>query len=111
MGECTTKQTNDNIRSQLYHAGARNFLMMNIPPFDSTLPAGKPGLLELAADIADFNTRLSAMRYDLLDKYPAMNIFFYDVHALFLSAIENPKRYSQTAQLRETRRPCKAYDL
>lgn len=40
-----------------------------------------------------------------------MNIFLFDTHALFNAIIADPRQFEQTAKLRETRKPCAAYDL
>lgn len=50
----------------LFQPGARNFLLFTITPFDCPLPAGKPGPLELHADITHFNTLLTRTRTLLL---------------------------------------------
>ncbi|KAL9039931.1 MAG: hypothetical protein Q9214_004679 [Letrouitia sp. 1 TL-2023] len=71
---------------RLYDLGARNFLLLNVPPLDIAprfnQDAAKAGLI--AGSIADFNTRLSGLADSLNNAYPDVSVFQYDVHGAFL---------------------------
>ena len=97
--------------SQLYDIGARNFLILNIPPMSRPYRPNKPGVRELAHDVDDFNSRLGKMRSNLYRKHNDLNMFLFDTHGLFNKIMEKPATFKATSKLTYTKAPCPAYDL
>jgi phospholipase/lecithinase/hemolysin len=66
---------------ELYYAGARNFLFVNVPPVDRA-PLNTVNSAEdqaaVKADILAWNTLLAAMVQDLKKTYPDVNVFTVD---------------------------------
>lgn len=98
--------------TQLYGSGARNFLFLNVPPIDRT-----PGSLVLsdierrlqAAYIGEFNFRLGALVYNFVQRYPDATAFSFDTNYLFTQALDNPTRFHETEEYRNTTHYCAAY--
>lgn len=91
--------------SQLYHTGARNFLIPNLAPMDLAPGAG-PGLKPL---IADWNTRLETMARNLTSAYDEVTLFFFDTNLLFQQVINDPSSYPETKGLTNVTEYCPAY--
>lgn len=96
---------------QLYEMGARNFVLFAVPPMDQPYAKGKPGIDELAEDIATFNRLLHKTRDQFTKKHKGVNAWLFDTHALFSDIIERPKTFYQTSGFAYTKGPCPAYDL
>jgi len=97
---------------ELYKTGARNFLFLNVPPTNLAplITAYGPYTMALAAaDIADFNDRLSAMVYNLTDTYKDATAFIFDTNRVFSQVLEYPASYPQTAGYKNTTAYCDAY--
>ncbi|CAE7099498.1 unnamed protein product [Rhizoctonia solani] len=74
----------------LYHTGARNFLLINVPPIDRA-PFGTEPTLGLRVEA--WNARLKraaeafqARRYDV-------SVFYYDAWAFYTELLDNPEKY------------------
>ena len=96
---------------QLYEMGARNFVLFSVPPMDQPYAKGKPGIDELAEDIATFNRLLHKTRDQFIKKHKGVNAWLFDAHALFSDIIDRPKTFYQTSGFAYTKGPCPAYDL
>ncbi|KAL8827976.1 MAG: hypothetical protein Q9191_002861 [Dirinaria sp. TL-2023a] len=98
--------------NQLYAAGARNFLFMNVIPVDLT-----PGSLDLsdadrgslASYIGAYNWRLGHLTYYLHQRHPDTSVFYLDTNWLFTRVIDYPSQFAQTAGYRNTTQDCPAY--
>ena len=76
----------------LYAQGARNFLILNVPPLDLA-PAFNTEHIEaglLANAITDFNFRISKLVSAVSDSYPDAAFFGYDTHSLFQRILNDP---------------------
>ncbi|MCJ1360586.1 MAG: hypothetical protein MMC33_010594 [Icmadophila ericetorum] len=98
---------------ELYHAGARNFLFLNVPPVNlspGTSEQGAAAQALEAADIADFNDRLAQMAYNLQYTYVDTTVFQFDTSRVFNQVLTNPASYPQTAGYKNTTDYCVAYE-
>lgn len=84
---------------QLYSAGGRNFLWVNLPSFDK-VPSGIRASTEVQAGLAagsqTFNTDYAAALTQLKQQYPLITITSVDAFALFNDMIGNPGKYGFT---------------
>lgn len=71
---------------RLYILGARNFLLLNVPPLDIAPRFNRDAVKArlIAGSIADFNARLSNLAVGLQNLLPDVSVFQYDVHGAFL---------------------------
>lgn len=97
---------------QLYSYGARNFLLLNVPPIDRTpgsrilSPANRTAE---AGYIGRFNFRHGALAWSLAGKHPDTTVFQLDTNYLFTRVIEDPTQFPETAGYRNTTNDCAAY--
>jgi outer membrane lipase/esterase len=84
---------------QLYSAGGRNFLWVNLPSFDK-VPSGLHSSAAVQAGLAAgsqaFNTDFAAAITQLKQQYPLITITSVDAFALFNDMISNPGNYGFT---------------
>jgi hypothetical protein len=118
---------------ELYAIGARNFMLMTVPPFDRSLKICETGdehvrRAQLVADIAGYNARI----YDMASQFkeittaaaeddegsddsPAANnsitVRIFDTHRLYSAALSNPLRFPQTASLVDTTSICQEVSI
>jgi outer membrane lipase/esterase len=91
-----------NIETQigdLYRAGGRNFLWVNLPSFDKVpSAAGYSAAVRagLAAGSQTFNANYAAALTQLKEQYPLITITSVDAFALFNDMIDNPGKYGFT---------------
>lgn len=97
--------------SKLYKSGARNFLLLNVPPLNRAYKQTNIGVAELKSDIADMNKRIIQMRNDIIEQYKDANVFLFDTHTLFEDVTRAPKTFDETAIITFTGPPCPSYDL
>lgn len=100
--------------SQLYAAGARDFLFLTVPPLEKTpLVQGsssnstKYPLMQRA--ISDYNTKLYKMARQVRHNLAYSSVFVYDAHALFASVLSDPSQYAETASIKDTTTYCSDY--
>ncbi|KAL9133146.1 MAG: hypothetical protein Q9175_005679 [Cornicularia normoerica] len=94
---------------QLYTTGARNFLILNIPPLDRMPFARKMAYPLPHRAVSDWNAGLASLASNLTLAHPDATVFHFDTHALFAEVIDDPKSYPQTTIYRNTREPCEEY--
>ncbi|MCJ1254070.1 hypothetical protein MMC24_001884 [Lignoscripta atroalba] len=97
---------------QLYQAGARNFLFLNVPPVNrspGTLIYGTDTINLEGADIADFNARIADLAVTLSTTHPDTTVFLFDTNAIFSMVLDNPASYPQTALYKNTTAYCDGY--
>jgi len=98
---------------ELYNAGARNFLFLNVPPVDRSPLTAAQGAASQAvekADIADWNDQLITLAKNLKDLRPDVNIFTVDANSIFTKVLDDPTSYPQTAIYKNTTNYCDAYE-
>ncbi|KAI4130282.1 MAG: hypothetical protein LQ338_001820 [Usnochroma carphineum] len=103
----------ENLVHQLYAAGARNFLFLNVPPIDRS-----PGILardtatqeSMAGYIGEFNFRLILLVYNLAVHYPDTTVWLFDTNWLFTRLLNNgPGSFSETSSYLNVTGYCAAY--
>ena len=97
---------------ELYYAGARNFLFVNVPPVDRaplTLVQSAANQAEEKADILAWNNALISMAKALKTDKPDVNVFTVDANMLFTEVLDNPASFPQTALYKNTTAYCDAY--
>ena len=97
---------------ELYSAGARNILLLNVPPVDLSPLTVEQGAQAQASEngaIQDFNDRVAALAYEVQYKYEDVTIFLYDTHRAFSQVLQYPAIYEQTALYKNTTAYCDAY--
>ncbi|KAL7621997.1 hypothetical protein AAE478_007498 [Parahypoxylon ruwenzoriense] len=98
---------------QLYQAGARNFVFINVPPVDRsplTVGQGQNSVDMEKAAIADWNGRVADTAAALKNNHTdEVNVWIYDSNKSFGEVIDNPNTYEQTAELKNTTDFCSAY--
>ncbi|KAK1624300.1 hypothetical protein BDP81DRAFT_464827 [Colletotrichum phormii] len=98
---------------EVYEAGARNFLFLNVPPLERKLRTTQSSAaeeripLEKAA-VEDWNERLGVFVSDLREAHGDVTVFQYDTYGLFGRVID-PGRYKETAVYKNTTTYCSAY--
>ncbi|KAF9893694.1 hypothetical protein FE257_009862 [Aspergillus nanangensis] len=99
----------------LYDTGARNFLLLNVPPLEKTptvLQDEKTpnrATLEKAA-VEDYNERLLGLVEEVEASYADVTVFHYDTHSLFNQVIEDPAQFEWTADYKTVTESCAAYE-
>ncbi|KAI9722203.1 MAG: hypothetical protein M1828_004886 [Chrysothrix sp. TS-e1954] len=96
------------IVDELYFAGARNFLFLNIPPLDRAYPPQKD-TTTMAIQIEDYNKELNAMRQKLIEKTPDANALLFDTHAFYEHILNDPQSLPQTAGITRLQELCSLY--
>lgn len=97
---------------ELYQAGARNFLFLNVLPVNLSplsVEQGPSAQTLEAADISEFNSRLTKMTQNMTT-YPDSTVFLFDANGLFNQVLQNPTSFTQTAGYRNTTGYCVAYE-
>lgn len=98
---------------ELYYAGARNFLFLNVPPVDRSpgttiYPASTQALEK--ADILAWNAMIISMAQDLKKLFSDINIFTVDTNLIFTQILDNPQSNPLTAGYLNTTAYCVAYE-
>ncbi|KAI4105515.1 MAG: hypothetical protein LQ339_003357 [Xanthoria mediterranea] len=103
----------ENLVHQLYAAGARNFLFLNVPPIDrspGTLARDKAAQQSMAGYIGEFNFRLILLVYNLAVHYPATTVWLFDTNWLFSRLLDNgPLAFRETSGYANLTDYCVAY--
>ncbi|KAF8852714.1 hypothetical protein BDZ45DRAFT_599510 [Acephala macrosclerotiorum] len=95
----------------LYGAGARNFLLLNVPPLERTWQPEENGQEikdKLKSDGAVYNQRVKSAAEDL-KKFDGTNVWLFDTNTLFNQALDDPKMFPQTSGILNTTTPCGKY--
>ncbi len=98
---------------ELYYAGARNFLFINVPPVDRSPLAQLNTVAQQAeekADILAWNDALLDLAACVKSEKPDVNIFTVDANKYFTEVLDNPSSFPQTAQYKNTTAYCVAYE-
>lgn len=98
----------------LYEEGARNFMLINVPPIDrapvttgfSTAATRVP---ECHAAIANWNERLQDLQTDLTAAYSDATVFYIDANTLFNDVIDDPTEFAATSTYQDTADYCAEY--
>ncbi|KIJ45101.1 carbohydrate esterase family 16 protein [Sphaerobolus stellatus SS14] len=85
-----------NLVQEVYSAGGRNFLFVNVPPMDrSPLMLAEPTSAQALEKsvIADFNTRLAANVNTFQAANSGVKTWLYDSNAAFTTILNSPQTY------------------
>ena len=93
---------------QLYVAGARNFVVINVPPMDRS-PLGKRSNKFYPNAITTFNLVLAEMVLRLAREHSDVTVFIFDANALFQTAMDSPRKFQQTKELKNVDMVCGAF--
>ncbi|KAI1435427.1 hypothetical protein GGR50DRAFT_694123 [Xylaria sp. CBS 124048] len=99
------------LMNQIYDAGGRNYLFINVPPLERTpliKPQGETAISLDAADVADWNQRVVDLGNTLKAKNDT-NVWVYDSNTVFNQILDDPTSFPQTAGLKNTTDYCAAY--
>jgi len=97
------------LQDQLYQAGARNFLFLNVPPVDrSPLATGQGAAAQASekADIAAWNANVTALAANLTKTYSDATTFVFDTNAVFTQVLDDPASHVETAPYKNTTNYC-----
>jgi phospholipase/lecithinase/hemolysin len=98
---------------QLYTAGAKNFLFLNVPPVDrsplTTAQGANASALE-AIDIAYFNSQIDMLVSNLTTAHKDATAFVFDTNTLFNQVLDDPQRFPETALYLNTTNYCVEYE-
>ena len=100
---------------QLYQAGARNFLFLNVPPIHrAPLTANQGNMSEMLVErnrvaVVDFNMRISNMVLRLTQQHTDVTAFLFDTFTLFNEVLDDPEVKEETAMYSNTTGFCFAY--
>lgn len=97
------KQRDSLITLQLYQSGARNYLIIDVPPINR-------GPDKQSKDsIASWNAALTIMLTTLSNRYTDATFFRMGMHGLFDEVLDNVSVSNYTAGYKDTTTDCKAY--
>ncbi|KAF4967406.1 hypothetical protein FZEAL_10533 [Fusarium zealandicum] len=98
----------------LYEAGARNFLLLTVPPLEqspritgSSASATRIPLITKATK--DWNSRLRTFQERIKSLHPKATVFVYDTYRLFQKVMDDPSKFDETSVYKDTASYCTAY--
>jgi phospholipase/lecithinase/hemolysin len=98
---------------ELYTAGARNFLLLNVPPIERAPLTAEQGsdAMELEDTmITDWNERLADLADSIRTGYNGTFVAEFDYHSLMGDVLDDPKTYPETEGYKNTTTYCEAYE-
>jgi hypothetical protein len=98
--------------STLYGTGARNFLLLNVPPLERCWQppsVGQDVRDKYASDVGTYNRRVQNVAEGLKAEFKDANVFHFDVNTLFNQALDDPSRFEQLSGILNTTGFCPAY--
>lgn len=96
----------------LYQRGARNFLVLNILPFErSPMLEGSDAKAkkELGEMVTGWNGNITRMVSQFRDTHSEATVFLFDTYDLFHQILDDPCSYEPTCSLQVTSTYCEAY--
>lgn len=102
-----------NVLKDLHKAGARNFLLFNIPPMERTPMVQRAMAIDpvgwMKADVNNLNHGIGMMVQDLKKTLKEVNFFVVDAHSIFNKVLDDPNRYVPTSNLKNMTGVCRLY--
>ena len=98
--------------NQLYKAGGRNFLFLNVPPVNLsplTKGQGQGNVTKEARDISAFNLGVESIARNLA-QFKDTAVWLFNTNMLFSNVLMNPKSYPQTSGYKNVTDYCFAYE-
>ena len=97
----------------LYKAGARNFLLLTLPPLERCPRVTKSDdatrIPRVAKAVSEWNKRVRSLQSSIQKNYSKSTVFVYDTYHLMNNVINKPSSYSETKIYKDTRGYCSAY--
>ncbi|KAI2633344.1 hypothetical protein GGS21DRAFT_129912 [Xylaria nigripes] len=96
---------------QIYSAGGRNYVFINVPPLDRSpliQGLGETAISQTAADVASWNRKVVQLA-NTLKRKDCANVWIYDSNLLFGQILDDPTSHPETAGLKNTTDYCDAY--
>ncbi|KAI1174384.1 hypothetical protein F4777DRAFT_580070 [Nemania sp. FL0916] len=96
---------------QIYTAGGRNYVLINVPPLERTPLIAEQGdwaVTTSKADVLAWNQKVVDLAKTLKKKADT-NVWVYDSYKSFGEVIDNPASHPETAGLKNTTEYCAAY--
>lgn len=96
---------------QIYDAGGRNYVLINVPPLDRTpliIPQGDSAVTLSKADVASWNQKVVDLAQALKAKSDT-SVWVYDSNTSFNEVIDDPTSHAESAGLTNTTDFCAAY--
>jgi len=97
---------------KLYSSGARNILLLNVPPIDraplTTAQDTSTQSLEASA-VADWNGRVAALAKEFNSDHRDATAFVFEVNRVFSKVLDRPCSYEQTCPIENTTAYCEGY--
>lgn len=96
----------------LYEAGARNFVFMNVPSIERsplTVEQGEEAVELEAAALETFNSLIERLAGELASEKEGVSVWLYDTYKTFSEVLNDPAAYSATEGLKDTTTYCEEY--
>ena len=96
----------------LYGAGARNFLLLNVPPLERTWQeeaVRKTRIPKFKAGVVSWNQRIEQVVKGLKTQHSDASVFLFDTNQLLHQALDDPTRFPATRSIQNTSEFCKLY--
>jgi len=98
----------------LHKAGARNFLLLTLPPLERAPRVTKKDDSEtriprIAKAVSEWNKRVRSLQSSIQKNYSKSTVFVYDTYPLMLNVMKKPSTYSETKIYKDTNGFCSAY--
>ncbi|KAG9233858.1 hypothetical protein BJ875DRAFT_377718 [Amylocarpus encephaloides] len=99
--------------NELYDSGARNFVVLSVPPVERSPLALANGEAERKIEgekIREWNERQEMLVRELKSGREGVNVFLVDAGALFTKVLDDVKSFPETAGYRNTTAYCRSYE-
>lgn len=93
------------VLNKLHSAGARNFLLISVPPLHrapecADYPASYR--TRMAAAVTSYNTALVEEAAKFRSKHPTARVLLYDAYATANSMLDNPEKFGLSSAVKDT---------
>lgn len=99
---------------QLYEAGGRNFVFVNVPPVDRTpyiISKGNTAQEQAKKAILAFNDKIAVLAKNTTEvAVQVVNVWVLDANGLFEQVLDNPASYEATKGYTNVTEFCEAYE-
>ncbi|KAM0258739.1 hypothetical protein ACHAPA_011112 [Fusarium lateritium] len=107
-------QSYKNRIESLYKDGARNFLLLTVPPLQHTPRITKSSdasrkARSITEAVQDWNKRIRLLQAQFLKAHPSANVFVYDTYPLFQQVYQRPSQFKETSVYKDTKNYCTKY--
>ena len=96
----------------LFEAGARNFVFLNVPPIERsplTLEQGDEAVELESSALERFNGLVEGLAGDVASEREGVNVWVYDTYKSFSEVLDDPTAYPATEGLKDVTTFCEEY--